>query len=307
MSAQDGFLADLVNSVFMIDLITFESLKNKVWQNRDDIFVIHEQLGQLDTAIAVASYQKSLKVSCVPALDFSQDKAAFIRAAGMAHPLLSAPVPNDLNESGPVLITGSNASGKSTYIKTAALCAILAQTIGVVPAASYRASAFRIYSSMAISDDLAAGESYYIAEIRSLKRILDAADRGDRVFTVIDEVLRGTNTIERISASAEILTALYGRGVLCVAATHDIELCSLLDGKFTSAHFEEQVGETDMSFDYKVKPGPAVSRNAINLLKLMGFDEAIVARAHRRANAYTDTGVWTAGSLEESSDVEVPK
>jgi DNA mismatch repair ATPase MutS len=207
--------------------------------------------------------------------------------------MITHPVANDLKTSAPILITGSNASGKSTYIKTAALCAILAQTICVTTAHSYRASAFRIYSSMAVTDNLNAGESYYIVEIKSLKRIFDAAGSNNKILCVIDEVLRGTNTVERIAASTEVLRALQDKGALCIAATHDIELCSLLSGPYTPYHFEEQLGEDDMTFDYKIKPGPAGTRNAINLLKLIGFDDAIVSRAHERANLYMGTGVWT--------------
>lgn len=78
-----------------------------------------------------------------------------------------------------------------------------------------------------------------------------------------------------------------------MAATHDIELCELLSGQYELYHFEEQVGTTEMIFDYQIRPGKAVSRNAINLLKLMGFDEQIVSGAHERANSYIEKGVWS--------------
>lgn len=212
----------------------------------------------------------------------------------MTHPLLDHAVPNNLNTARSLLITGSNASGKSTFLKTTALCALLAQSICTCPAACWRASAFRIYSSMALDDSLETGESYYIVETRSLKRILDAAREKSEppILCVVDEVLRGTNTVERIAASCEVLGALADRSVLCLAATHDIELCDLLEERYTLAHFEEKMGEHTMLFDYRLRPGRAVSRNAINLLQLMGFDEAVVAGAHRRANAYIQNGAW---------------
>ncbi len=286
-------LGSLVGILLLWDLILYEFQKNKLWRNHDDLFKIHESLGKLDAAIAVASYIKSLSFFCRPALDFTPGQPAYIQAGQMAHPMLKSPVLNDLDASGPVLLTGSNASGKSTYIKTAIICAIMAQSIGVCTAASYSARAFRMYSSMAVTDDLVAGESYYIAEIRSLKRIFDAAGYGVPVMAVIDEVLRGTNTIERIAASAEVLRALDEKGALCLAATHDIELCALLQEQYALYHFEESVTSDAMSFDYKIKPGPAGTRNAINLLRLMGFDDEIVKRAHERANRYLETGVWS--------------
>lgn len=288
----DGGLGDLVATVFLLDLIIYEFLKTKLGHSHQEVLAVHEALGKLDAAIATASYRKSLDDFCVPELDFSAAHS-FLFASGMTHPLLSRAVPNDVHAEKPILITGSNASGKSTYLKTAALCALLSQTICTATADSYTASAFRIYSSMALSDDLLAGESYYIVETKSLKRILDAANGKTPLLCTIDEVLRGTNTVERIAASSKILEEIAARGALCLAATHDIELCGLLVRQYDLFHFEEQVGDTDMIFDYKIRSGKAVSRNAINLLKLMGFDDSIVKGAHKRANDYTHNSVWT--------------
>ena len=132
-----------------------------------------------------------------------------------------------------------------------------------------------------------------MAEIKSLKRILD--DRGENGFVLcaIDEVLRGTNTIERVAASAQVLEALEERGTLCLIATHDVELCDMAGDGYQKAHFEERISDTDIVFDYQIKPGPATTRNAIHLLKLMGFDEEIVQAAHARADRYVETGKWT--------------
>lgn len=288
---KDGGLGEFIATVFLLDLIAYEFLKNKLGRCHAGVFAVHEALGRIDAAIAVASYRKSLPCFAVPEIDFSSERL-YVSASGMVHPLLHAAVPNDLNTERPVLITGSNASGKSTYLKTAALCALLAQSICTVTAVSWRASAFRIYSSMALRDDLLAGESYYIAETRSLKRILEQIHGPVPLLCAIDEVLRGTNTVERIAASSKILEVIASEGALCLAATHDIELCALLSEQYELYHFEEQVGMREMLFDYKIRHGKAVSRNAINLLKLMGFDEHIVSGAHERANYYTENGVW---------------
>lgn len=286
-------LGEVLLSLLLLDLISYEFLKNKLGRNHRDIFTIHETLGRIDAAISVASYRAGLTISAEPELDFLEKDSPFLSAVGMIHPLLTDAVPNDLVTEKPVLITGSNASGKSTFLKTAALCAILAQSVCICPAESYRASAFRICSSMALSDDLLAGESYYIAETKSLKRIVDRVGDGEPLLCVIDEVLRGTNTVERIAASSEILQYLAEPGTICLAATHDIELCDLLSPTYTLYHFEEQMGDGEMLFDYRIRPGRAASRNAINLLKLIGFDDAIVNGAHERANRYTEIGIWT--------------
>ncbi len=283
--------AEFICTVLLLDLITYEFLKNKLGRCHDDIFAIHETIGQLDSAISVASYRKSVNVFAEPELDFSHEKP-YISVKSLIHPLISAPVPNDLITSSSVLITGSNASGKSTYLKSALLCALMSQSICTCCAKSYRASAFLIYSSMSLKDDIFAGESYYIAETRSLKRIMDRMNASVPLLCAIDEVLRGTNTVERIAASSTLLKAISESGTICIAATHDIELCALLNDSFALYHFEEQVGEDEMLFDYRIRPGKAESRNAINLLRLMGFDDEIVSDAHTRANEYIKTGMW---------------
>ena len=146
---------------------------------------------------------------------------------------------------------------------------------------------------MALSDNLLAGESYYIAEIKSIKRILDEQKKEGFVLCALDEVLRGTNTIERIAASKEILNALDRSRTLCLAATHDAELCLLTGEQYQLAHFEETITEDAICFDYKLKKGPANTRNAIHLLKMLGFDHSIVEAAHKRADYYIKTGKWT--------------
>ncbi len=287
----NGGAGDFITTLLLLDLIAYEFLKNKLGCCHEDMFAVHEALGKLDAAIAVASYRQSVETFSEPELDFAPG-LPYLRAADMVHPLIDSAVPNDLETERSILITGSNASGKSTYLKTAALCAIMAQSICTCTARCYSAKVYRIFSSMALRDDLSAGESYYIVETKSLKRILDGANGTPPVLCVIDEVLRGTNTVERIAASSVILRTLSETGALCLAATHDTELCNLLEAWFSLYHFEEQVGENEMHFDYRICRGRANSRNAINLLKLMGFDEVIVQNAHARANRYLEQGVW---------------
>ena len=283
--------ADLACSVLLLDLIMFEYLKNRLYVLHDEILAVFETLGRVDAAIAVASWRESMPLWCEPELDFEAERG-HVQAERLVHPLLSHPVPNDLELERPALVTGSNASGKSTYLRTALIAALLAQAACTCPGESYRASVFHIYSTMALRDDLLSGESYYIAEILATKRILDAAEAGEPVLCAVDEVLRGTNTIERISAASEILFALADAGALCIAATHDLELCTILEGSYGMLHFEEKVTDEGMSFDYRVRPGPTRTRNAIQLLRLMGLNEDITDRADKRAADFISTGLW---------------
>lgn len=283
---------NILSMLLLVDLIAYEFLKGKFKKHHTALLAIHDALGKIDASISIASYRKNLKEYALPQIDFAAEKP-YMEVKKMFHPLITNPVCNDISLQKPLLITGANASGKSTYLKAAGLCALLAQTICTVPCASYQASAFAVFSSMTIADNVLSGDSYYIAEIRSLKRILKSSSRYYfHIFCVIDEVLRGTNTVERIAASSEILRFLAESGTLCIAATHDIELCSLLEHSYTQKHFEEKIDEDSIHFDYKLKEGKATSRNAIRLLKLMGYDENIVNAANKRASIYAETGKW---------------
>lgn len=170
---------DIVTSALLLDLIMFEYLKNKLDGLQDDILAVFEALGRVDAAIAVASWRESMPLWCEPELDFETGER-YVEAESLVHPLLHSPVPNDLALDRPALVTGSNASGKSTYLRTALLAALLSQTACTCPGASYRGAAFHVYSAMALRDDILSGESYYIAEILATKRILDAAEAGSR-------------------------------------------------------------------------------------------------------------------------------
>lgn len=288
--------ADFISSALLLDLIMFEYLKNRLGVLHKEILAVFDALGRVDAAIAAASWRESMPLWCVPELDFGTGER-YISAEGLVHPLLSSPVPNGLELRRPALVTGSNASGKSTYLRTCLLAALLSQSLCTCPGATYRGSAFHIYSAMALRDDLLSGESYYIAEILATKRILDAAAAGEPVLCAVDEVLRGTNTLERISAASEILLSLASSGALVVAATHDLELCAILDGNYDMLHFEEKVTDEGMSFDYRVRPGRTLTRNAIRLLRLMGLDESITQRADKRARRFLETGIWEKGEI----------
>ena len=282
-------ILDYIRMVFHVDLIRFNSMLKHLRNHIEDVDVLIGTLGFLETAIAVSIFRKSLtRGYCLPELE--AEDVLYMEEG--YHPLLSEPVKNSIRAERGVLLTGSNASGKSTFLKTVAVNAIFAQTIHTCAADKFGSAFYHVYSSMALRDDLAAGESYYIVEIKALKRILDAAQTGGRVLCFVDEVLRGTNTVERIAASAQILKSLCASHILCFAATHDIELTKLLKHDYDNYHFSEEVKENDVVFDYKLQSGEATTRNAIRLLELMGYDSEIIAKAYRQAESFIATGSW---------------
>lgn len=280
---------DYVRMVFHVDLLKFNTMLKHLKNHIEDVDALIRVVGFLETAIAIGLFRKSLAEGyCLPVFG---DEEGLSMEAGY-HPLLSRPVKNNITARQGVLLTGSNASGKSTFLKTVAINAVFAQTIHTCTADSFHSAFCQVYSSMTLRDDLESGESYYIVEIKALKRILDAAKAGGRVLCFVDEVLRGTNTVERIAASTQILKSLRGVRTMCFAATHDIELTQLLEREYDNYHFSEEVRDGDVVFDYKLQTGRATTRNAIRLLELMGYDRDIIEEACRQAEIFLETGDW---------------
>ena len=284
---------EYIRMFFHIDLILFDALIRVVREHRDDIFALYESVGTLDACLSLASWRASVSVSSDAELHEISGPEAEICAAGLLHPLLTGGVPNSLVTHEQILLTGANASGKSTFLKSMALLALFAQSFGFVCAESYSAPLFRIMTSMALADNLTEGDSYFVVELRSLKRICDAAaEEGPPVLAMVDEVLRGTNTAERIAASSAVLRRLAGQNIRIFAATHDIELTELLRDVFRNMHFSEEVRDGDVCFDYLLKEGPSRGRNAIRLLDVMGFDGTITDRALKTVRHFDESGEW---------------
>ena len=284
-------ILDYLRMITHIDLIAFNHIFRSLKLRETEIFHLIDLMGRLELALATASLREALPVWCRPDLSGIKPK---LDAENLYHPLIRDAIPNSINTERHVLLTGSNASGKSTFLKSVAINAILAQTLYMTAASRYRSSWFKVYSSMALSDNLFEGESYFIVEIKSLKRIMDSMGETDYpVLCFVDEVLRGTNTVERIAASAQILKSFHGKNALCFAATHDIELTTLLSPYYDNYHFAEDVRENDVYFPYLLKEGPAKSRNAIRLLGVMGYERELTRTAEETARRFLESGNWS--------------
>ncbi len=289
----DSFM-DYIRILFHIDLIKVCDMVNELKKHENELADIYNITGYIDSMVSIASFRAGTGSWCVPVLKYTDSmKNITMEFTDLYHPLIENPVKNSIKTEKSILITGSNASGKSVFIKTVAINAIFAQTIHTVLAESYSSCFFRVYSSMALRDDIFSNESYYIVEIKSLKRILDKAEeQGVPVLCFIDEVLRGTNTLERIASSSQILKQLATLKSLCFAATHDLELAKILVNYFDNYHFEETVKENDVIFDYKLRKGNTKTRNAIKLLNMIGYDKTLTSRAEELAQFFLENGSW---------------
>ena len=272
----------------MYDFINYNRVISVILKHNDTFHKLWQEIGKLDSAIAVASYRKSIPFYTTPI--FVESEAVI--AQEIYHPLLKNPVCNPVTLKRNCIVTGSNASGKSTYVKAVAINGIFAQTIHTCLAESFALKPSLVITSMAVRDNVVDGDSYFIAEIKSLKRILRSNSTDVRCLCFVDEILKGTNTIERIAASASILTWLAEQNCLCIVATHDIEMTDILIDIYDNYHFREQITAEGIHFDYKIYNGWTTTRNAIQLLDFMDYPAEIVSQAQTYAETFETTHKW---------------
>ncbi len=245
-------------------------------------------VGDVDVALTIASLRAEPRDWCVP--DWTGGPDGGTRVDGLWHPLIERPVPNDVSLRGGrgLIVTGANMSGKSTYLRTVGVAMVLGRALNTCPATSWRGPGFRVRSLIGRSDDLSAGKSYYQVEAEGVVELLRRSREDPPTLFLLDELLRGTNTIERLAAGEAVLRALLeesGDGVrhTVVVATHDGELVSLLADCYEPWHFRESIGPEGLSFEYHRLPGPATTRTALALLEDSGAPAAMLDRARRRA------------------------
>jgi MutS-like protein len=242
-------------------------------------------VGDLDALSALARVRADNPAWALPeVIDARIDEVKQIRASNLGHPLIpdDRRVGNDVEVGPPgtvLLITGSNMSGKSTLLRAIGLNAVLAQAGGPVCAAALRVPDLDIETSIRVQDSLEHGLSYFMAALARLKGVLDRARRRDDgriVLYLLDEILQGTNTGERAIAVRGVARHLLEAGAIGVMTTHDLGLAAEepLNTAGRLAHFTELVDEHGtMTFDYRLRPGLATSRNALRLMRLIGIEE----------------------------------
>ena len=273
-----GWLAfELVKIAFNIEVILFHRFTGSIATHRDAIHDVFRFIGRTDAAISVMRLRRAAK-TCRPT--FTDGK--YLEAVQVVHPLIEGCTANTLTLDGTgLLLTGSNMSGKTTFIRTLVLNALTAETLDICFAGSYTAPYMRLLSSIRISDDITEGTSYYLQEVLTVKRLLEDADRPAACLFVLDELFKGTNTTERIAAGKAVLARLNRGPHIVLAATHDIELAELLRGDgYELHHFREEVADGRLVFDYCLHTGPLTTRNAIRILELYDYPPELIAEAY---------------------------
>lgn len=275
------FIGDYINSVFLMQGRAYYKIMGNISNSLEEIKNIYSVLGEIDAFISVAMYRENSKLFSVP--EFVKGSKT-ITAVNAVNPLIEDGVPNPIHI-GPkgIILTGSNMSGKSTYLRTVGVNVLMAQTLCTVMADKYQGDFFKIMTSISPKDDIEQGKSYYLGEAEAVRRILMSVEEEIPVLCIIDEIFRGTNPIERIRASAEILNYLMEHNAIALVATHDLELTEIVKKYYNSYYFSELVSEEDgLDFDYTIKEGVSNTRNAIKLLKYLGYPDTIITNAEKR-------------------------
>lgn len=273
INIRSGGILNLVLNAFLLwdyqCIFLLESWKSKYGEKVEDWI---EGIGQLESLMSFSVFQDVLGNTSFPLI--SEEKPKVI-ATQIGHPLINKKtrINNNLNLDDKIfIITGSNMSGKTTFLRTIGLNLVLAYNGAPVCARNMECSILDIMTSMRVQDDLAAGISTFYAEILRIKKIIDKSEENEDMIFLIDEIFTGTNSPDRIAGAKNVLANLNKKNTIGAITTHDLELCELDDYKrIENYHFEDTYEDDSILFDYKIRSGKSTSTNAKNLMRLAGI------------------------------------
>ncbi len=270
-------VSELVKAYFLIEPIMFFNFLKCLGSKREMIHRVFRFVGAVDCALSVGFLRENLPFWCLPK---EADGLKELSFSGIYHPLVPECVENSIELKGKsVLITGSNMSGKTTFIRTVGINLLAAQTLNTCFARAFHAPKMSIHSAIRITDDLLNSKSYYFEEVLTIKEmIMQSQNKGCNLF-LLDEIFKGTNTIERVSAGKAVLSELNKNDNIVFVSTHDIELAELLEKDYELYHFSETVGNNNVNFDFKLKQGMLKTRNAIKILEINGYPSEVISEA----------------------------
>lgn len=271
------FLFIFLNSFLLWDVRQMQALSKWRQQNGAAAGNWFDVVGRFEVLVSLATFRFNNPGWCQPQL--APDYFSF-QAEGLGHPLIDEEqrVTSDFSLLGKgriALITGSNMAGKSTFLRSLGVNTVLAQMGSVVCARHLQLSPVQLMSSMRIADNLAENTSTFYAELKKLKTIIGAVREHRPVFVLLDEILRGTNSLDRHTGSKALIAQLLREASVAVLATHDVELAQLepiYPGQLENYHFDVQVAGTELFFDYKLKKGVCNNLNASVLMKKIGIE-----------------------------------
>ncbi len=285
-----------LNFLFLIPQIAQIYIYQQVRTHQKEAQETINLLGELEVAISLLRHKRDVDLVCHP----SFKKEGGIKGKGIYHPLLTDPVANDVRFEKNMVISGDNASGKSTYLKMVAINCILAQGLGFAYGESLELSYGHVMTSMDVSDDIEVGDSYFITESKTILRMIESLEKSGFHYFFIDELFKGTNTIERIGSGLGIVRWLSRHDCLYMISSHDIELVAASGAVNDNYHFDSRYVDGEIVFDYQIKQGAAVTKNAVNTLKSLHFPSEITQTSQELIRQYEETGKWSLNTIIES-------
>ncbi|MCH2225917.1 MAG: DNA mismatch repair protein MutS [Crocinitomicaceae bacterium] len=276
------FILELIKIMFLLEPLLLFSVIGKLKTKRKEIEDVFSYVGKVDVILSTIALRKASERYCMPTLDQDQHS---IEAVEILHPLVANCIPNSFKAaSKSFLLTGSNMSGKTTFIRAIGLNIISGLCLNTCFAQSFSFPVIKMHTAIRISDDISSASSYFFKEVETVNAILHEAIVNQGNIVLLDELFKGTNTIERIASAKAILSYLHQHNCFVFVSTHDIELTNMLKTEYDLFHFEESINSGKISFDYKLKKGIPAKGNAIKILKLNDFPSIIIEEATRIAS-----------------------
>lgn len=259
------------------DLQQVIALEKWKQQKKENVMHWFESLGSFEAVSSLATLSFNHPDWCFPVF-VEQD--FFMEGKQVGHPLIPVEKrvnnPVKIDKAGELmLVTGSNMAGKSTYLRSIGINTILAMAGAPVCAGYFCLSPVQIISSMRIADNLEESTSTFYAELKKLKTIIDKVNNNEKVFILLDEILRGTNSLDRHTGSVALIKQLIKKNASGIIATHDVELAKMkteFPSNILNHHFDVQVSKDELYFDYRLKEGICTSLNASILMKKIGIE-----------------------------------
>lgn len=269
---------ELIRVFFLFEPISLNRIFKEIEKTKSELLGIFNDFGIIDTLQSISQMRRVHTVWSQP--NFREDNV--LEADNMIHPLIVNCVPNSfVITDKSILILGSNMSGKTSFIRIVGLNILLSQTINTCFAEKFNFGKTKIFTAITIKDNLVEGQSYYLSEVLHLKTIVDETQKG-RNLILLDELFKGTNTIERVAGASSVLNFLSRNPQNTILmATHDHELLTLCQVDYRAYYFSEKVENNELRFDYKIEYEPGQNKNAIKILALYNYPSEIVNNANQ--------------------------
>jgi hypothetical protein len=275
------FMLEVVKTLFLLEPLLLFSVLNRLDTRRGEIQDVFEFVGHIDMLLSISSLRNGLDEYCIPSIGETESQLV---AKDVYHPLIHDCVKNSIQAGQKsVLLTGSNMSGKTSFIRAIGLNMIMGSTLNTCFASQFDFPEAKVHSAIRISDDLLNDKSYYFEEVLTIKTMLEEGEKPAFSLFLLDEIFKGTNTVERIAAGKAVLSSLAKNNNLVFVATHDIELTEMLSDQYDLYHFSEILDQNKVGFDYKLKVGKLKNRNAIKILEMNNYSKEVIDDAMRVA------------------------